>query len=254
MSKYSLSHVSDAALSRDLAAAAARDRASTAILLAHIAEFDARKLYLPAAHSSMYSYCVHELRLGEQGAFKRIRAARAARQFPPIFAAIAESRLNISAVVLLAPHLCQENAEELLSAAAGQSQDAIASRAPTCPRWSQRWDRAPHRPRGQLRRRGAVSFNSPRGQLRRRRRLRSSRRSHRSAMRSRPRSIRRPTTCCVRPRPCSGISSTPVTLPRFSPARSGCWSVIWSAGSSLRRTGLAGVAARLRTRAMSPPR
>ena len=125
MSKYSLSHVSDAALSRDLAAAAARDRASTAILLAHIAEFDARKLYLPAAHSSMYSYCVHELRLGEQAAFKRIRAARAARQFPPIFAAIAESRLNISAVVLLAPHLCQENAEELLSAAAGQSQDAI---------------------------------------------------------------------------------------------------------------------------------
>jgi hypothetical protein len=125
MSKYSLTHVSDAALARDLAAAAARDRASTAILLAHIAEFDARKLYLPAAHPSMYSYCVHELRLGEQAAFKRIRAARAARQFPAIFTAIAEARLNLSAVVLLAPHLCPENAEELLSAAAGQSQDAI---------------------------------------------------------------------------------------------------------------------------------
>jgi len=125
VSTYSLSHVSDAALARDLAAAAARDRASTAILLAHIAEFDARKLFLLAAHPSMYSYCVHELRLGEQGAFKRIRAARAARQFPAVFTAIAEGRLNLSAVVLLAPHLCQKNAEELLSAATGRSQDAI---------------------------------------------------------------------------------------------------------------------------------
>jgi hypothetical protein len=125
VSKYSLTHVSDTALARDLAAAVAHDRASTANLLAHIAEFDARKLYLPAAHPSMYSYCVHELRLGEQAAFKRIRAARAARQFPAIFTTIADGRLNLSAVVLLAPHLTPGNAEELLMAAANQSQDAI---------------------------------------------------------------------------------------------------------------------------------
>ena len=79
MRNYSLSHVSDAALARDLAAAAARDRAATANLLAHIAEFDARKLYVPAAHPSMFSYCVGELRLSEDAAYKRIQAARAAR-------------------------------------------------------------------------------------------------------------------------------------------------------------------------------
>ena len=82
MSTYSLSHLTDGVLLRDLAALVARDRTTTAALLAHLAEVDARRLYLPAAHPSMFSYCVHELRLSEETAHKRIRAARAARQFP----------------------------------------------------------------------------------------------------------------------------------------------------------------------------
>ena len=125
MGKYSLSHVSDAALARDLAAAVAGDRASTAILLAHIAEFDARKLYVPAAHPSMYSYCVHELKLSEEAAFKRIHAARAARRFPAIFGAVADGRLHLSAVVMLAPHLTPENRAELLTAATHRSKAEI---------------------------------------------------------------------------------------------------------------------------------
>ena len=267
MSTYSLSHVSDAVLARDLVAAAARDRASTATLLAHIAEFDARKLYLPAAHSSMYSYCVHELRLCEQAAFKRIRAARTARQYPAIFTAIADGRLHLSAVILLAPYLTPENADELLEAAARQNRETIerllAERFPR-PDLPERIEAipAPQLSPGTVGASGSGgSFNSPRGQLRRLRGNppqtvppRSLRRSRHSAMRSRPWSIRRPPTCCVMPRPCSGTSSAPVTLPRFSPPRSGCSCDIWSAGSSLRWTGLAGVVARLRTRATSPPR
>ena len=69
MSTYSLSHLPDRDLLRDLAALVARDRATTATLLAHLAEVDARRLYLPAAHPSMFSYCVHELRLSEEAAF-----------------------------------------------------------------------------------------------------------------------------------------------------------------------------------------
>jgi hypothetical protein len=114
---YSLSHLSDPALLRALAALVARDRTTTAALLAHIGEVDARKLYLPAAHPSMYSYCVHELRLSEQTALKRIRVARTARQYPAIFAAVAEGQLQLSAVILLAPHLTPETADELLAAA-----------------------------------------------------------------------------------------------------------------------------------------
>src|SRR6266704_6322434 len=94
MSTFSLVHLSDRDLLRELAALVAQDRATTAALLAHIAEVDARRLYLPAAYPSMFHYCVHELRLSEAAAFKRIRAARAARQLPAIFPALAEGRLH----------------------------------------------------------------------------------------------------------------------------------------------------------------
>src|SRR2546422_7868703 len=47
MCTYSLSDLGDRALLRDLAALVAHDRATTAVLLAHIAEVDERRLYLP---------------------------------------------------------------------------------------------------------------------------------------------------------------------------------------------------------------
>src|SRR6266487_3626377 len=101
MGTFSLVHLCDRDLLRDLAALVARERTATAALLAHIAEVDARRLYLPAGHPSMFHYCVHELHLSEDAAFKRIRAARAARQFPALFPALAEGRLHLSGVALL---------------------------------------------------------------------------------------------------------------------------------------------------------
>jgi hypothetical protein len=112
-------------LSRELAASAAQDRTSTATLLAHLAEFDARRLYLPAAYPSMHAYCVHELHLSEDSAFKRIRVARTAREYPAVFTAVADGRLHLTAVVLLGPHLTPETADELLAAAAHKSKPEI---------------------------------------------------------------------------------------------------------------------------------
>src|ERR1700704_2870159 len=117
MTTYSRSHVSDDALSRRLAVSAAHDCVSTAGLLADIGEFDARRLYVPAAYSSMHAYCLYELHLSDDAALKRIRAARIGRKIPAIFPAVAEGRLHLTAVVLLAPHLKPETADELLAAA-----------------------------------------------------------------------------------------------------------------------------------------
>src|SRR5712691_210918 len=118
MQRYSLSHLSDDALRHGLSATVSCERGATADVLAHIAEFDARKLYLPAAYPSISAYCLGELHLSEDAAGKRIRAARLARDFPAIFVAIADGRLHLSAVVLLSTHLNRENAVELLAAAA----------------------------------------------------------------------------------------------------------------------------------------
>ena len=136
---YSLSHLSDNALLSGLSSLAARDRATTAELLAHLAEVDARRLYLPAACPSMLDYCIRKLHMSDDAAFKRIRVARAARDFPAIYEMVADGRLNLSAVILLKPHLRQDSAQELLSAAAHQTRSEIERLL------AQRFPR-PHRP------------------------------------------------------------------------------------------------------------
>jgi hypothetical protein len=65
------------------------------------------------------------LRCAEETAYKRLRAARAARRFPQIHEAIADGRLQLSGVVLLAPHLTDDNAGEVLAAAAHRSKAEI---------------------------------------------------------------------------------------------------------------------------------
>lgn len=65
MRAYDLTHVPDAALRRDLPARIAQQRAPEAIILAHIAEYDSRALYLGDGYPSMFAYCVDALRLSE---------------------------------------------------------------------------------------------------------------------------------------------------------------------------------------------
>src|SRR5207247_479908 len=122
---YARSHLSDRSLLDSLASRLRQQRAISAELLADLAEVDARRLYVPAGYPSMFLYCVQELRLSEQAAFHRIRGARTARQYPAVFTALADGHLHLSAVVLLAPYLTAENADELLAAAADQSKSEI---------------------------------------------------------------------------------------------------------------------------------
>src|SRR5512144_1290341 len=125
MKLRSLSHLSNQELLRKLAALAARDRGTTAELLAHIAETDERRLYVEEGFPSMFAYCIQVLHMSEDAAFKRIRAARTARQFPAIFEAVADGRLHLSGVVVLAPYLTPENADELLAAAVHKTRAEI---------------------------------------------------------------------------------------------------------------------------------
>ena len=116
MERYSLRHLSKQTLDRNLRAIATRDRQTTADLLAHLAEAEARKVYAGHGYSSMLTYCMGELGYSEDAALRRIGVARAARRFPAIFPAIAEGRLNLTAVLLIKPHLRPENSAELLAA------------------------------------------------------------------------------------------------------------------------------------------
>jgi hypothetical protein len=94
-------------------------------LLRHLGEVDSRRLYRREACSSMFRYCVEVLRFSEASAFKRIAAARAARQFPELLVALECGELHVTAVRLLAPHLDSSNAGELISLAKHRTAEQI---------------------------------------------------------------------------------------------------------------------------------
>jgi hypothetical protein len=82
----------------------------------------------------MYVYCTRVLGMSEDEAFKRIRAARVLRKYPVVAEVVADGRLHLTAVVLLAPHLTDECAEALVAEAREKSKGDIeillARRAP----------------------------------------------------------------------------------------------------------------------------
>jgi 5-methylcytosine-specific restriction endonuclease McrA len=123
--RFACSHLADHALLREVASLLSQDHRTTAALLAHLAEVDARRLYASTRYDSMFAWCVGELHMSEGTAYKRVRAARVARQFPAVLEAVADGRLHLSAVVLLAPHLSPANAAELLAAAAHRSKAQV---------------------------------------------------------------------------------------------------------------------------------
>lgn len=124
MRDYCLKDLHDDVLLTGFKTLVQQDRLTTADLLAHIAEVDARHLYAAAGYSSMRDYCV-ALGMSEDAASRRIQAARAARRFPLLFTALAEGRLHLTGVGLLAPHLTEETLPELVAAASNRSKAEI---------------------------------------------------------------------------------------------------------------------------------
>ena len=119
------SNLSDAALVAEVRSLAGRQREASAHLIAHLAELDARRLYLGAGFSSLFTYCTEVLRMSEAEAYNRIEAARAARKFPLVLDLLANGSLNLTTVRLLASHLTGENHLELITAASGKSRRAV---------------------------------------------------------------------------------------------------------------------------------
>lgn len=120
-----VTHLSDAELlarTRQLARGHAR---LNAVLVAHLAEVDARRLYASEGFSSLYAYCRSALNLSEAAAFHRIEAARVARRFPLILELMSQGQLHLTAVSLLGRHLTAENHERALRTACGRSKREV---------------------------------------------------------------------------------------------------------------------------------
>ena len=113
----SLSRLSDDELLVRLSNVLKQSRRVESVLVAHIAEVDARRLYAREASSSMFQYCADVLHLSEAEAYLRIAAARASRRHPALLTMLDDGRLHLSGIAVLAPHLTDTNCEELLARA-----------------------------------------------------------------------------------------------------------------------------------------
>jgi 5-methylcytosine-specific restriction endonuclease McrA len=97
----------------------------TAQLLAHLAEVEARGIHRTMACATLYTYCVYELRMSEDEAQRRCRAARVCRQFPVLFEMLADASIHLTGILLLAPHLSDDNHRDILARARYRSKREI---------------------------------------------------------------------------------------------------------------------------------
>ena len=123
--RFQLDQTADVDLIARLADLVAAERVTLADVLCHIAEVDARRLYLHYGCPSMYVYATEILGLSEAAAYHRIHAARVARDHPEIFDDVAAGRLHLAGVCLLAPHLDAVGGDHLLAEARGKSTKEI---------------------------------------------------------------------------------------------------------------------------------
>jgi hypothetical protein len=120
-----LSKLSDREVVSEVKRLARVEAKSTADLVAMLAVFDARKLYLGEGCSSIHAYCTRVLKLSEHAAYNRIEAARAVNRFPVILKRLVESEISLTAITLLSAHLTPENHLSVLDEARHKSKSEI---------------------------------------------------------------------------------------------------------------------------------
>lgn len=96
------------------------ERGATCDLVETLAETDRRGLYKDHSYVSLFECCVHKLGFSEAAAYRRIRAARSLKLFPPIGPLLRQGRLTLESIALLHPFLKEPDAAALVSAAAGK--------------------------------------------------------------------------------------------------------------------------------------
>jgi len=90
-----LKSLSDDELLRRLSDLLAPSRRVEWVLVAHIAEVDARRLFAREAWPSMIQYCMGALHLSKGEGYRRIAAARMSRRYPVILLMLEDGRLHL---------------------------------------------------------------------------------------------------------------------------------------------------------------
>src|SRR5499427_5582265 len=114
MNDGSLEHVPDEELLATVRRLTARSNVALADLLAHLGEVELRGIHRTRACASLYTYCIYELRMSEDAAYRRAKAARLVREFPELHDAIVKGEIHLTGVLMIGPYLGGERHAEVL--------------------------------------------------------------------------------------------------------------------------------------------
>lgn len=118
----------DAELIRNLKFAVEREKHNLRNLLAHILEYDGRRLARKDGYPSTYHYCVGVLGYDEGEAYRRVNAARVCRDYPGVLDSIQSGELSLTSLLVLSPELkLSRDPERLLADAKGKSKRELES-------------------------------------------------------------------------------------------------------------------------------
>jgi hypothetical protein len=120
-----LSGLSDRDLLSRVKDLAARERALTLEILAHLIEVERRRLHVGLGFASMFDYCTRHLRYSSSSAARRIHTARCLRDYPETYRLLEKNEVNLSTVSLVASILTRENHNDILERIRGKSQKEV---------------------------------------------------------------------------------------------------------------------------------
>ena len=122
---FMLKDRSDQELLEGVWAGLTRECEDVAIVIAHLAEIDQRKLFAEEGCGSLKSYCMEVLHLSEDQAYLRMGVARLAQKFPVVLEMLADGLVHLTAVHRLGPSLTPENHLEILEEATYKSMEKV---------------------------------------------------------------------------------------------------------------------------------
>jgi hypothetical protein len=107
-----LKHFSNQTLLNNTKRIANDERRLTTEMLHHLKEIENRKLHLEMGFSSLFEYCLRELKYSESQAQRRISAMQLIRDLPEVEAKIKDGSLNITNAAKIQSFLNQSKKDE----------------------------------------------------------------------------------------------------------------------------------------------
>ena len=125
MPTYTLASLPDHVVKQRVDAHAIQQRTDAPLFIAELAEFDARKLWVPAGFHSTHDYCVRKHQLDHYLTCRWIAIARLGQRYPVIFPALSDGRLSQTTILLLKPYLISHTAPGLIQEALDKSKRQV---------------------------------------------------------------------------------------------------------------------------------